>query len=184
VDNLRGVAELMQGDAKKALASFDRALAAKPDLAEAHFNRAVALLRLGQYAKAATELEPLANAESSPLRANAAYHLGLALDRLNRPADAEAWLNHAITLDAKLDAALLVIGTLRERRGDLQGAGRAYFDYLKAHPNSTAAMLRFGISAHEAGRLDVARSYLQKVIDAAPRSFEAEEARKYLVMWE
>lgn len=174
----------MQGQPQKALASFDRALAANAGLPEARFNRAVTLLRLEQYAKAATELEPLANAEGSPLRATAAYHLGLALDRLGRPADAETWLNRAMALDPQLDAALLLVGTLRERRGDLQGAGRAFFDYLKKHPGSTAAMLRFGISAHQAGRHDVAKSYLQKVIDAAPRSFEATEARKYLVMWE
>jgi tetratricopeptide (TPR) repeat protein len=184
VENLRGLAELMQGQSEKALASFDRALAAKPDLAEARFNRAVALLRLAQYAKAASALEPLASAEDSPLRANAAYHLGLALDRLGRPAEAETWLNRAMTYDPNLDAALLLVGTLRERRGDLQGAGRAFFDYLKKHPDSTAAMLRFGISAQQAGRLDVAKSYLQKVIDAAPRSYEATEARKYLVLWE
>jgi hypothetical protein len=45
-------------------------------------------------------------------------------------------------------------------------------------------MLRFGMSAHKSGRIDVAKTYLQKVIAAAPRSYEALEARKYLVMWE
>ena len=45
-------------------------------------------------------------------------------------------------------------------------------------------MLRFGISAHRAGRYDVARQYLHRVIDTAPQSAEAVEARKYLVMWE
>ncbi|HEY0141959.1 MAG TPA: tetratricopeptide repeat protein [Thermoanaerobaculia bacterium] len=183
VDNLRGLAELGQGDAKKALASFDRALMANANHPEAKFNRAVALLRLAQDAKAAEALEPIAKSDS-PLRGDAAYHLGLALDRLGRPADAETWLERAMTYDSKLDAALLLIGRLRERRRDHQGAGRAYFDYLKKHPESTAAMLRFGISAHRAGRIDVARSYLNKVIAADPRSYEATEARKYLVMWE
>lgn len=73
---------------------------------------------------------------------------------------------------------------LRERRGDLQGAGRAYLDYLARYPKSTTAMLRLGMSAHKAGRIDVAKTYLQKVIAAAPKSSEALEARKYLVMWE
>ena len=73
---------------------------------------------------------------------------------------------------------------LRERRGELQGAGRAYFDYLKKHPDSIVAKLRFGISAHAAGRTDVAKSYLRQVVDAAPQSPEAAEARKFLVMWE
>ncbi|HJQ36102.1 MAG TPA: tetratricopeptide repeat protein [Thermoanaerobaculia bacterium] len=184
VENLRGLALLMKGENAKALVSFDAALKLQPSLAEARFNRALTLLRLGDAAKASPELEKLFADESFPLRAEAAYHNGIALDRLGRAADAEAWLNRARTLDPKLDPALLYIGMLRERRGDLQGAGRAYLDYLKAHPDSAAALLRFGLSAHRAGRLDVARNYLQRVLDTAPDSPEALEARKFLVMWE
>ena len=38
--------------------------------------------------------------------------------------------------------------------------------------------------AQKAGRIEVARTYLQKVIAAAPQSSEALQARKFLVMWE
>lgn len=144
----------------------------------------MALLRLGQHAKAAADLEKIYADEHSPLRATAAYHEGIALDRLGRAAEAETWLQRALTLDPSLDAALLYTGILRERRGDAQAAGRAYFDYLKKHPDSIVAKLRFGITAHAAGRFDVAKTYLQQVIDASPRSAEATEARKFLVMWE
>jgi len=174
----------MKGDNAKALASFDAALELQPSLAEARFNRALALLRTGDAAKASPDFEKIFADPSSPLRADAAFHNGLALDRLGRAADAETWLGRALALDPKLDAALLYIGMLRERRGDLQGAGRAYLDYLKAHPDSVAAMLRFGVSAQRAGRTGVARNYLQRVIDKAPESAEAVEARKFLVMWE
>ena len=98
----------------------------------------------------------------------------------NRP----VWLGRALQLDPRLDAALLYTGMLRERRGDLQGAGRAYLDYLEGHPHSTVALLRFGVSAQKAGRVDVAKSYLQRVIALAQQSPEAVEAQKYLVMWE
>ncbi|HEX2120826.1 MAG TPA: tetratricopeptide repeat protein [Thermoanaerobaculia bacterium] len=184
VENLRGLALLMKGEAAQALAAFDAALKLQPSLAEARYNRAVALLRLGQYAKASPELEAVWADERSPLRADAAYHNGLALDRLGRTADAERWLGRALALDPKLDAALLYTGMLRERRGDLQGAGRAYLDYLKAHPDSVTAMLRFGMSAQRAGKPETARVYLERVIAAAPESPEAVEARKFLVMWE
>jgi tetratricopeptide (TPR) repeat protein len=184
VENLRGLALLLSGDAAKALTSFDRALTLNASLAEARFNRAVALLRLGNYAAASPELERIYADASSSLRATAAYHNGLALDRLGRGADAETWLFRALALDASLDAALLYTGFLRERRGDFQGAGRAYFDYLKKRPESLVAKLRFGISAQMAGRTDVAKSYLQQVIAADPRSAEGIEAQKFLVMWE
>ena len=184
VENLRGLALLLDGDVAKALTSFHRALELQPNLEAARFNRALAFLRSNDSAKAVADLEKIYAIENSALRGDAAYHLGIALDRLGRTAEAETYLDRALKLDDRLDAALLYIGTLRERRGDLQGAGRAYYEYLGKHPESTTAMLRFGMSAHKSGRGDVAKTYLQKVIDAAPRSAEAAEARKFLVLWE
>ncbi|HEX8616615.1 MAG TPA: tetratricopeptide repeat protein [Thermoanaerobaculia bacterium] len=184
VENLRGLALLLDGDAHKAIASFDRALELTPALQPARFNRALAFLRANDNARAASDLAQIFADEHSPLRADAAYHLGIAYDRLGRADDAETALDNALKLDAKLDAALLYVGMLRERRGDLQGAGRAYLDYLGRYPKSTAAMLRLGMSAHKAGRVDVAKTYLQKVVSAAPNSADAVKARKFLVMWE
>ena len=103
---------------------------------------------------------------------------------MRKPHDAQKWLGRALELDPRLDAALLYSGVLHERRGDLQAAGRAYTGYLKRNPDSTVALLRFGISAHRAGYVDTARTYLRRVIDRAPDSPEALEARKFLVMWE
>lgn len=183
-DNVRGLAYLLAGDARKALASFDRALAQKPAFAEARFNRAVALLQLGELAKASTELERVYADEHSAIRATAAYHNALALDGLKRYADAATWLDRAMALDPSLDAALLYSGILKEKRGDLQGAGRVYLAYLEKNPNDVAALLRFGISAQRSGHADTARKYLKRVVELAPDSSEAVEARKFLVMWE
>jgi tetratricopeptide (TPR) repeat protein len=184
VENLRGLALLLDGETAKALASFEKALALQPTLEAARFNRALALLRNREYAKAAADLEKVYADEHSALRADAAYHLGIANDRMGRATEAETWLDRALKLDEKLDAALLYVGMLRERRGDLQSAGRAYLDYLARYPQSAAALLRFGISAQKAGRIDVAKTYFQRAITAAPNSHEAIEARKFLVMWE
>jgi tetratricopeptide (TPR) repeat protein len=184
VENLRGLALLMDGKAAESMAAFDKALAADPKLEEARLNRAIARLRLGDASAARTDLEAIWANEASHHRAEAAYHNGIALDRLGRTAEAETWLTRAAALDPKLDAALLYAGMLRERRGDLQGAGRAYLDYLKAHPDAVVAMLRFGVSAQKAGRPEVAKTYFERVIATAPDSREAVEARKYLVMWE
>lgn len=184
VENLRGLALLLEGKLPEAMKSLDRALQLQPNLQAARLNRGLAFLRSKQYPKAIGDLEKVWADERSALRADAAYHLGIALDRVGRSQEAETYLDRAYTLDEKLDSALLYLGTLRERRGDLQNAGRAYFQYLEKHPQSTTAMLRFGMSAHKAGRVDVAKTYLQKVIAAAPQSAEALEARKFLVMWE
>ena len=166
------------------MASFDRALAAQPALSEARLNRGLALLQLGRFAEASAELQRVFADEKSPVRADAAYHQAIALDRLGRSAEAETWLDRALALDGRLDAALLYAGMLRERRGDLQGAGRAYLTYLEGHPNSVVALLRFGVSAQKNGNSDTAKSYLRRVIELDPASPEAVAARKYLVLWE
>jgi tetratricopeptide (TPR) repeat protein len=184
VANLRGLTLMLAGDLPKAIASFDEALHLDATFSPARLNRGIALLRGGDVSKAAAELEKVARDEHSTVRADGAYHLAIALDRLGRAQEAETWLDRAMKLDNELDAALLYTGMLRERRGDLQGAGRAYLDYLEAHPDSPVALLRFGLSAHKAGRIDTARTYLQRVISLDAHSPEAIEARKFLVMWE
>lgn len=175
---------MLEGKTEEALASFDTALELEPSLLEARFNRAVTLLRAKQYARASAEFERVWSAGPSPLRARAAYHDALALDALGRGAEAEASLTRALEADPALDAALLYLGVLRERRGDLQKAGKAYKQFLDRHPDATVAMLRFGVSAQRAGFSEVGRKYLQRVIDTAPDSPEAAEARKFLVLWE
>lgn len=180
LDNLRGLALMMSGDAKSALPLFEKAL----PLPEARFNRAVALLKLAKYTEASAELEKIYGDANSPLRASAAYHDALALDALGRPDDAVTWLTRALDLDPKFDSALLYLGVLRERLGDLQSAGKAYKQFLDRHPDSIVAMLRFGVAAQRAGHPDTARKYFEKIIAAVPSSAEAAEARMYLEMWE
>lgn len=182
--NLRGLALMLSGDAAKALQSFDLAIELKPDFGEARLNRAIAFLRSGEHVRAARELEPLAANDTSALASTAAYHLALAMDAMRRTAEAEKWIARALAAKPPIDDAILYDAVLKERRGDLQGAGRGYKRYLDKHPGSLVAMLRFGVSAQRAGYLPTARRYLQQVADAAPGSALGMEARKYLEMWD
>ena len=181
--NLRGLTRMLAGDTKRSLSDFDTALELDPSMTEARFNRAVAMLRLGDYGRASKEFEGI-YAGTSPLRARAAYHDALALDAMRKPAEAEAWVGRALEADPQLDDALFYSGVLYERRGDLQAAGRAYKTYLDRHPDSVGAMLRFGVCAQRAGSIETAKAYLDRVVKASPDSPEAAEARKFLVMWE
>ncbi len=183
-ENLRGFALLMSGKARESVAAFDHALELDAGLSAAAFNRGVALLKLGETKRAAEQFAAVAADETSAYRPAAAYHRAVALDRLGLLAEAEQWLDRALAFDARYDAATLYKGLLRERKGDSQGAGRSYLDYIKAHPDSIVAHLRFGITAMRAGRPDVAKTYLERVIKIAPGSVEAAEARQFLIMWE
>ena len=175
---------MLSGETRKALDVFDRVIASDAVMTEARFNRGVALLKLGENAKASAEFEKIALDEHNLLRATAAYHDALALDRLGRTADALTWSDRALALDNDFDAAMLLSGTLNERKGDVETAAKSYLAYLRRHPDSLTAMLRFGVCAQRADRLDVAKAYFRKVIATAPDSAEAAEARKFLVMWE
>lgn len=183
-ENYRGYALLMKGDSRAALAAFDDALEIDAKHTAAAFNRGITLLKLGDHKRASEQFAAVVADERSPYRALGAYHRAITLDRLRLPQEAESWLDRALDLDPKLDAATLYKGLLREQRGDSQAAGRAYLDYIRKHPDSTIAHLRFGMTARRAGRHDVARTYLEKVVKLAPESPEAIEAQKYLVMWE
>src|SRR5688500_4278201 len=119
--NRQGMSRMLAGDLPKALASFNEALRLDASLEQARLNRGIAVLRAGQTAKAMAGRGALANGEHPRVRGDAAYHLALALDRLGRTAEAETWVDRALKLDNKLDAALLFAGILREKRGDLQG---------------------------------------------------------------
>lgn len=183
-ENLRGLALMLNGDARKAVAAFDLAIDMDAKLSAARFNRAIAWMKLNELTRASSEFESLYEDASSPLRASAAYHDALALDGLGRAADAEAWLRRALALDPRFDSAVLYLGILLERRGDLPAAGKQYKDFLQRNPSSPVGLLRFGVSAQRAGFVETARKSLQRVVDLAPDSPEATEARKFLVMWE
>lgn len=183
-ENMRGLAMMLGGDPKGAIAVFDGVIAADPTMLEARFNRGVALLKTGENAKASAEFEKIAFDEHNMLRATAAYHDALALDRMNHTADALLWVDRAIALDNTFDSAFLLAGALHERAGQIEPAARSYHTYLERHPDSTAALLRFGICAQRADRIELARTYLKRVIALAPDSTDAAEARKFLVMWE
>jgi tetratricopeptide (TPR) repeat protein len=183
-ENLRGLALMLEGSLQPAVQSFDLAIDLDPKLAAARFNRAIAWLKLAELSRASSELSSLYDDPSSSLRAAAAYHNALALDGLGRAADAETWLRRALALDPRYDSAVLYLGILLERRGDLQGAGKQYKEFVTRNPSSPVGHLRFGVSAQRAGFNEVARKSLQRVVDLAPDSPEAAEARKFLVMWE
>lgn len=180
----RGLAELMNGRIDDAIATFDQVLKQDPSFEEARFNRGIARLQKGDGAGATSDFEAVYAREASPLRARAAYHAALASDAMKNAAAAEQWLRRSIAVDPQTWDAHLYLGVLLERQQKFQEAGRAYKEYLSANPDSVIAALRFGVVAQRAGYLDAARTHLLQVIQKAPSSGEAAQARKLLVMWE
>lgn len=178
--NLRGVAELANNDARKALETFELSIAKDSRLREAQLNRGLALLRLGRNADAAKAFEPLAKSDDE-IGVRARFHRAMAADAGGDPAGALSWLAKT---NETLPEAILYEGVLLERSGSFAAAGDAYRKYLNLRPESMTAMVRFGVVAMRAGFFDTARATLQRVVRQAPGSREAIEASKYLVMLE
>jgi tetratricopeptide (TPR) repeat protein len=182
--NVAGATLLLNGRLEESLQAFDRALALDAGFAPARFNRALALLRLRRSDAAAAEFERVAKEGDPRLRATAAFHRAIIEDLAGRHAAAEKWLERSHASDGSFDAAILYLGIVREKQRSFESAAVAYHDYLRRRPDSVVAKLRFGVMAQRAGRIDTARRYFAAVIRDAPASAEAQEARKYLVMWE
>jgi tetratricopeptide (TPR) repeat protein len=92
----RGNAWYSQGDYMRAASWYERAIAAKPGLADGHYRRGIALYQLGQYEDALASLARVI--ELSPDDAEAAYVKGLVLRQLGRYEDAVSSYSRAITL--------------------------------------------------------------------------------------
>lgn len=175
---------MIEGRTDAALTSFDAALALEPANQIARYNRGVALLKKAKLEESIAEFNRIATPEEPSLQARAAYHRGLAEERLGKHETAAASFESAFKLDSSLHAALLSLGVAKERMLDFQGAGKAYKMYLERRPDAPVALLRFGVVAHRAGRREAATTLLRRVVKIAPRTPEALEAEKYLVMWE
>lgn len=179
----RALAELVNGNLEEAARQLDLLILEDPSFEEALFNRGVVRLKQGRFTDAIADFARVHANDRSPLRARAAYHAALAADAGKRKG-VEGWLRTALELDPSLADALLYLGVVLERNGRFEEAGTAYKEYLVLQPESVVALLRFGVTAHRAGFFDTARASLQRVVDRAPSSAEAAEARKLLVMWE
>jgi len=182
--NLKGLALLLAGRLEEARVQFDAILVRDPEFVQAHFNRGLTLLKLGDAPGAIEEFRTVWNAEGSAMKASTAFHIALAEQSRDRLTDAGKWLDEAIKINPDFAEAHLVRGTILERLGQFEKAGRAYREVMRIQPTSAVAMLRFGVSAWRAGFRDTALTSLRQVESLAPGSREALEAQKYLLIME
>lgn len=101
----RGNAALAAGRAKDALAAYDEALAEQPDAQGIHYNRGVALHRLGQREAARQALLRATQGEDRALRAKSFYNLGDVLFDEKRFGEAAASFQQALRFDPQHRAA-------------------------------------------------------------------------------
>lgn len=96
----QGNAKLGAGKYKEALESYDKAAKELPDEAGVHYNRGVALHRLGQFDKAREALLKATLGRDPALKAKSFYNLGNAMFNLKKYKEAAAAYTRSLQLNA------------------------------------------------------------------------------------
>ncbi len=136
--NNLGVAHLEQYDYPRAVAAFQRALAARPDLASARLNLAIALLYDGKIETA--EREAKTAVDQLPGKPEPHFVLGLIARAANRSADAAASFQKVIGLDEADAGSRVQLAQVRLGERQFAEAARLFEAALRLEPfNATAA---------------------------------------------
>jgi tetratricopeptide (TPR) repeat protein len=159
----QGFQRFSQNRLDEAVASFDRALALKPDFAEALLSRGVVLFELGRFEEAIASYDRLLalgpDAQAFSCRGAALYNLG----RLD-----EAVASYDRALDIQPDAdAFKTRGAALYKLGRLDEAAASYDRALALEPDAEAFAQR-GAALSALGRLDEAVASYDQALQLAP----------------
>lgn len=161
-----GNALYQKGMPRAALPQFDRAIALRPDYADAHFNRGVSLAKVGQTAEADEAYRRGAELDPGHLRAQ--MNLGALRLMGGRPQEALAPLERArviapVSADvySNLGVAYLMLGRLDESESSLDRA-------VELDPSHADALANRGILLRARGRLKESAESLARALAVSP----------------
>jgi Flp pilus assembly protein TadD len=158
------------GDAARARAAFERALALQPDLAEASNDLGALLAQGGDLDAAITRFR--AALAATPEYPDALNNLGYALLLTGRQDQARGLYVQALALQPDFPEALNNLGLLLGRTGDLTGAERYFRDALARRADYGEAANNLALVLVSRGQTAEAVGLLQSLIDRSPQ-FEA-----------
>jgi Flp pilus assembly protein TadD len=154
------------GDAGRARAAFEKALALKPDLAEANNDLGALLARGGDVDAAITRFR--AALASIPEYPDALNNLGYALLLSGRDQEARGLYEKALALQPDFPEALNNLGLLLGRAGDLAGAERYFRDALARRGDYGEAANNLALVLASRGQADVAVTLLERLLQQRP----------------
>ena len=126
-----------------------------------------ALIQTGQRREGVSRVEKSAAAGNS---ADAYMLAGSTLSQINEFEQARRDLESALRLDPKLPGIYSLIGTARDKTGDVAGAEAAFREALVLNPNDFDANLYLGAILYKRRQLEEARPYLDKAVQLNPGS--------------
>ena len=159
------------GQTSQAVALYDRILSLKPDIAEVHCNRGVALVSLGRLEDAETAYRQAI--ALNPSFANAHNNLGVVLCEIGKPYDAELAFRAAIKLKPKAPQPHLHLGVALRRQSKFGDAEIAHRQAIALDPGCGDAYTSLGDVLRCLGKFDEAEKALRHAIGLRPQSADA-----------
>jgi len=167
------------GRLDEALASYNQAIALKPDYAEAHSNLGNTLHELGRLDEA--EASCAQAIALKPDFAEAYYNLGITLNELGRLDEAEVSYTQAIALKPDYVEAHTNLGATLKELGRLEEAEASCAQAIALKPDVVLAHNNLGVTLQELGRLDEALASYNQAIELKIDSSEA-HSNKYFCL--
>lgn len=156
---------------QEAVASYERALALKPDLVAAHYNRALCLQEQGNLSEAVSAYgRALA---LKPDFAEAHGNLGNTLQAQGKLAEAVASYKRALALKPDYADAHSNLGNVRKAQGKLDEAVACFERALAHKPDSAEAHHNLGLVLFEQGKLQEAELSYERALLHKPDYPEA-----------
>ena len=159
------------GEASRARAAFERALALQPDLAEANNDLGALLAQEGNLPAAIERFR--AALASTPDYPDALNNLGYALLLTGSNDEARGLYEKAIALQPDFPEALNNLGLLYGRGGDMERAERHFRDALSRRSTYGEAANNLALVLVTKGQMDAAVQLLQGFLDKTPQYQDA-----------
>ena len=169
--NIQGAVLKGLGQLDHAIEAYNKALAIKPDYAEAYYNMGVTLQDQGKLEEA---IEAYNKALAiKPDYADAYYNMGVTLQDQGKLEEAIEAYNKALAIKPDYAEAYNNMGNALQEQGKLEEAIEAYNKALAIKPDYAEAYYNMGVTLQDQGKLEEAIEAYNKALAIKPDYAEA-----------
>ncbi len=166
VFNNLGYLYQLKGDYKKSIEYFDKAIALKPELAEAYYNKALSFRRLGNFEEALRWYSEAI--ERNPTDPDFFYNRGIVRKKLGDLKGALEDFKKAVELNPLFVRAYNNMGNVYYALGEVEKALESYRKALDINPTYLDALFNAALVLRESGRCREAIDYYDRILALSP----------------
>jgi tetratricopeptide (TPR) repeat protein len=164
--NISGVCYAGLSLMDNAVKSYEKAIAIKPDYADAHYNLGNILRDLGELDGAIKSYRK--TIEFMPDFDAAQHNLGVTLEELGQLDEAIEHYEKAVSINPDNTELLISLGYIYQDLGELDEAIEYYEKALSIDPDNVRALNNLGVILRDLGQVDEAIKYYEKALAIKP----------------